>query len=281
MSNCTPLRFGVNNDVREMTITSVPAPVTDLEFIKNEYAARRSVWTGLQDGNTIVIEGEIPETRIAEYFAIPSLDIPGDYTVKLEVFSNVGTPVDLLQMEPQTIASILPLGEWRAGVDPYGVLDDSTIPDTLVYWFPEYLAYKRFRLTITAGPSGGDVSLRMLMMGEMIQFHKNFDYGLSISFLNAPELVQTSSGSYLPARVQRKSRRMTIPLNNMPDLDRMLLSKMEKRLLGQSFIVSAYPAAEGWQYHEYSFLSRFANELEYVQVFNDRHSARNMTLLEV
>jgi len=66
---CVPIRFGSTNDVPDATLVTSPAPVTDLENIKNELGARRVRWTDLS--GEIVIEGELPEDRVFRYFSLP------------------------------------------------------------------------------------------------------------------------------------------------------------------------------------------------------------------
>ncbi len=279
---CVNLRFGANNHVEDAVLTATPTPVTDLEWLKGEWRAEQVVWNPVTED--IVIEGIMPDDRLAEYFALPTSNLTGYAQVKLELFSSTGSTTDVLEMDFQDVGSPKPLGIWRAGIDPYGVLEDPARQSVFVYWLPNYVRYRKFRLTIRHSAAGvaaiDDVRLRMLMIGEKLELQKNFSYGNEISFHTGPELIQTSSGSHIPSRRQRMSRKLSLSLDHMGDRDRIAMYRFEASLDSRAFIVSAYGEQRQWQFENYSFLARFNSELSYQHVQYDRHATK-MTLVEI
>lgn len=278
---CAPIRFGTTNDVPEMTLTSTVTPDTSLEWLKNEFKARQVRWTDLSSAD-IVVEGTLAETRVLEYFAMPSANLTSASQVKLEVFDDAGTKVDILGRDFQDLATPIPAGEFRVGIDQWGVPDDSTIPGVVLIWLDVPTPYRGFRLTIKHGLTDGqdEVLLRMLMMGEKLQLQHNFGYGGDIAFQVSPELIQTTSGSRFLSRVPIDAREVSLQLEYMTDVDRVRLSKMEKALQGKPFIVCAYPDKSGWQFNDYTFVARFADRISYTQVFENVHSA-TLNIVEV
>lgn len=280
---CAPIRFGVSNQLLNANIVATPEPITEINWLKNEWRARQVVWG--DPTQNIVIDGVLPEAEIAEYFSLPNSTLTGLAEVQLELFSTDTSETSIIEPEFVQLADLVPLGEWRAGIDPYGVPRGIDNPDVFVIWLDEPVVYQRFRLTIrhsdVAASAVNDVRLRMLMIGNGLQLEQNFSYGNQIQFLTEPDLVRTASGSHLPSRMQKRSRVLSMSFDSMTDSDRALMWRMEASLGGLPFLVSAYPEHEGWQFNNYTFLARFANALAYKNTFYDIHSVDNFVLVEV
>ena len=146
----SPIRFGVNNHVERAVLTSTPATVTDLEFLKNDLRGRLTKFNNLQTP-TIVINGTIPETVKADFFSIPASNLQPNSTVKLELFAAPGDETDLLNMSPIGAGDPIPLGIWSAGVDPYGEENRLSMGNIITHWFDSTVTFMAFRLTITHG----------------------------------------------------------------------------------------------------------------------------------
>ena len=282
MTICEPVKFGISTVVPLSTITSTPSPVTDLEWIKDEWRANTVKY--INPNETIVMEGILESAEIGEYFALPGSNLVGLSQIKLELFTAVDSEVDVLNMPLTQLAHLTPLGRWRAGIDKFGVPRESDTPAVFVYWFPKALAFIKWRLTIVhtgdALAIAVDVRLRMLMLGRKLQLSESFDYGSVLSQMTAPQLLITASGSNVPSGRQVKSRKLQITLSNMSENDFMALAVMEENLAGSPFIFSAFPGSSIQRFNKYSFLARFATALDYEHAQGDVFSS-TLTIIEV
>ena len=121
--------------------------------------------------------------------------------------------------------------------------------------------------------SSDNVSLRMMILGHTTSMQFNFSYGSRIRFLTDPDLHQVFEGFHVLARDQQRSRALTLPFEFMNDVDRLVLSRMEIRLAGKPFLVSAYPKLNRprWFTNDYLFLGRFATALDYLHFYENIH----------
>lgn len=293
MSRCTPLRIGFNNRIPFATLTADPSPITPVNHIKNEWKARASYWLQPNSDGNIIIEGVMSSPQNSEFFSIPAISKMGDVELKMELYLSPDDNLDLLDM-PFTevvrndLGGLIPLGEWIAGVDAYGVPVNETagvIPETFIYWFNRRIYYDRFKLTIRRAASATkpleNAQLRMLFMGDLLELDKSFSLGNTISFLTDPRLEQTSSGSWVNTRRQNLSREINLSLDVMTDRDRNALFQLESNLRGNNFILSAFPSStKSWQYNNYNMLARFGNRLQHAQRYVQIHQS-NIQFLEV
>ena len=147
---CQNITFGIGNHIEDAVLTATPAPVTDIDDVKNYHRARQTRWTDLS--GDIVIEGVLPEQRFAEYFAIPGSDLGPGATVTLELFETDTSTTDLLDAGPMDVGSLVPLGMWRVGIDPWGVRQRAALlSDVLLRWIKPGILFQKFRLTIQHG----------------------------------------------------------------------------------------------------------------------------------
>lgn len=129
--------------------------------------------------------------------------------------------------------------------------------------------------------SADNVAIRMLMYGEALELDETISYGSAISFLTEPKLERTFSGKAVSVESQNENRIIRLNLDMMTDLDRARLIKMERDLLGQPFVVSAYPNGDGpWLEDDFTFLGKFANAINYQHTFQNIHKAQ-LTIVEV
>lgn len=145
---CEHLIFSADNYIETATLTSTPAAATDLDELKNSYAARRGVWTNL--AGEIVLEGVLEQPSYCSFFSIPGTNLRADALVKLEIFENETDTVPVLDTGYKEFGQMIPLGAWRAGIDPYGALYEP-LNDVFTYWFDDLIQVAKFRLTINHG----------------------------------------------------------------------------------------------------------------------------------
>lgn len=147
---CENIKFGIGNHVELATLTATPEPDTDINFLKNEYRARQTKWSGLLT-DTITIEGTLDAQTYGYFFAIPGSNLGPNATVKLELFETDVSTVDVLNMSPLTAGGQIPLGVWEAGVDEFGGTSQIDFDKNFLYWFDVPVLYQKFKLIITHG----------------------------------------------------------------------------------------------------------------------------------
>ena len=155
---CQHILFSKTNLMDEATITSTPSSDTPLEWLKNEFRSRQAKWTDFST-DEIVIEGTFPQLRYVDYFAIPGSNIGSNTNgeIKIEFFKTLTSTTDLLGTGFQPIGEMIPLGEWSAGVDPYGEDNLEPLNNTYAIWFNKLYGVRRFKITIkhNFGGTGG------------------------------------------------------------------------------------------------------------------------------
>ena len=146
---CSHLQFSETNFVHDSVITSTPASVTPLDWLKNEWRSRQARWVDMT-ADEIVIEGTLPEPQFVDYFAIPGSNI-GQYLnaeVKLELFATDVSTTDLLGRGFEKLGDSKPLGIWAAGIDPYGDTVFPPLNNVYSIWLDELIEIQRWKLTI-------------------------------------------------------------------------------------------------------------------------------------
>lgn len=151
MLECKHLMFGRDNFVEldSTILTATPAPVTDINFLKNTYPARVAKWTNLQ--NDIVIEGVTDGQVLIDYFAIPGNNLNPNATIQLELFENATDATPIYTSGETSVGDLIPLGAWRAGIDEYGNSENAPLSSVRSFWFTELKTVGKFRLTISHG----------------------------------------------------------------------------------------------------------------------------------
>lgn len=274
MKPSEPLRLGKTNYLPEALLTASPSPVTPLDWCKTEWASDLVRWTDLEN-NLIEINGTFPELKIIDYFAIIGTNLLGGAKYKLELLTQYGGVFTTYKDGFNLFGSLIPIGEWRAGIDPYGVPAPDSTPKVIVMWFDQPHRPLGFKLTIEpnipVGSNLSDVKLRMLLTGTGLKVQRNFSHGNSISYFTGSNLKQTYGGSYVPTSTKSLSRVMTFPLDQMTDVDRRAISKLETSLGNRPFIISGYPGRKGLEFKDYSMLARIIDPLNYFHQREDIH----------
>lgn len=145
-----PIRFGVGNTIDNAALYSSHTPVTDIEFLRNPLRSRQTRYTAFTD-SVIKIGGTFSEPQTSDVFAILGSNLTSASTVKLKLFEVSPTGTDLLNMDPISVGQPIPLGLWRAGIDPYNVFPKVALNNVLTYWFDNTMTYGAFEVEITHG----------------------------------------------------------------------------------------------------------------------------------
>ena len=104
------------------------------------------------------------------------------------------------------------------------------------------------------------------MIGDKLQMATSFSDNNAVQFLTDPDLMETSSGYFVPGKAQAESRKMTLPIEIMNEADRLQLANMEITQAGRPFLVSAYPDLGNWQEMKHTMLARFPRALSYQNI---------------
>lgn len=466
-----PILFGDNNYMEIANITCTPEPATPIDYVRTPERAEQLRITNLE--NDIVIDFDFDDPIYASYFAIPGSNLTVDAEVKLEIFETIPSTQNLLPDEWTKIGEMVPVGQWKAGIDVFGEEKYPSLNAMNVIWFNGLLKLQRGRLTIKhgygaayvppedpppvevpdgifrqddatgvlsieaesgetvdegldswnptseSGSSGGtslfksgndfysnpnegprvnfeftpsrtgthnvwvriksdegnsfytiydgnsktkvvqagqifnqgwiwvksrdiytvaenkktitiaardhfihfdkivivpngdpaptgtgpaesgegtklvagdgttlvnssdNVSFRMFILGNTTSLQFNFSYGSRFKQLTDPDLHEVWDGFSVISREQNASRSLSLPFEMMSDVDRLVLSRMESRLAGKPFLVSAYPKLNraSWFTNDYLFLGRFATALDYLHLYENIHQT-SINILE-
>lgn len=273
--------FVTRNEVPITELSSDPVPDTDINWLKNEWRARRVRWA--DPPQNIHISGTLPSASIADTLLLTGHNLTGYHKIKVEFFSGAnGEGRTTFIQDYVSLASLIPLGLWRAGLDPYGMPDPTQIPTIFVVWIPKIIQYQSWKISIYSSNADltPNLELRMAFIGVRQQLSYNFGWGGKLQLKSPPELGQTYSGMVITRRAQKSNRRLSLDLKGMNHRDREIISRLENSLLNTSFFVSAYPNSKGFMLNQYSFLAKFANALEYSHVLAKQHTTK-LELVEV
>ena len=282
MSNCNlhqPIRFGATNYVPESLITKpATTPDTSIQNIKTEWASRITRWNNPVIGVTY-IDIVIDKPRAMDYIAFPDNNLAGPVEIAIIAYSGDDyRAADIVYSTNWTpVTKPKPLGQWQAGVDPYGGVATADKPTAFVQWFPKTVIAQTVRVHIrhtaeTVAAADG-MDFRMILIGKKLELNNNFSYGGSATFTTPPKLARSAGGRYMSTRPQQNVRSIRLSLDNMTDRDFNMLRALENQLGSRALIVSAYPSPDElhWLFSGYSGLMRFANSLEFTHVYEDHH----------
>ena len=308
--------MGATNLVPYSQIAAFPEPVTALRNVLTEHISEVARWTALDEVGEITIDVAFDEDHVIEYFAFPGAQVPSSAEIRLELFDENGTAIPDLGVDNVDPGSLIPIGTFRFGIDPYGgtylgpsdadfrqfgatdrpfsaalalaadpfgtgaALGD---PYTLVSWLNRAYTFRSLRFTLRPNYTPGeaiDIRLRTLMIGEKLEFSKGFSDGAEMSYLSPPRLRRLSSGRMVPTSLQTLSRSVTLSLPQMSTDDRYGLSALETQLRGQPLIVSAHPGATGPKLYDHNILGLFTDSLRYRERVSGLYASDSITIVE-
>ena len=238
-----PPRLTSTNRISAFTLTSSTPADTDIDFLKNEYRARRARFSG---ANAYTITGDHPATLTSDYFAV--IPFGGDSINQYRLQLNLGGG----NVYDSGFQTQVQLGYPAGG----------GFPPVIMFPIPLSTIFDQFVLDITMG--GGQVlEIRAILTGFMLQFETGLAYQSQASLLTPPQLVLTSGGSNLPRRGQVESRQFAFDLPKMTDADREALYEFERDIGIAPFIVDGFPERTGIMRTQHQFLGRFDSNLAY------------------
>lgn len=162
---CKHILLSQTNIIDLATLESSHQSDTPLDNLKNEFRGQQTRWSdfsSIAGLHQTVITGTFETDQFIDYMAIVGSDfgIYGPITWRFELYSDAGPSGQIYNSGDVSAGSVLPLGAWSIGTDPYG--DTSTEPMNDIYsrFFDDVKKIRAFRIVIihNFNPSGSSVS---------------------------------------------------------------------------------------------------------------------------
>lgn len=269
------MRLIIDNVHDEATLTAT-SQALPIEYTQR--SGRAYVWRST-DTATQVIEATLPDIQYVNALVIYRHNLSASATVKIEPLNGSSVVYDSGD-QPQ--AELIPLGIFRAGIDPWGASYNDKIPVTSSpYWMP-ILAITGYRITIIdPANSDGFLQIGRIIAGLSFSPEHNPAYGVELTWRENAENRRTEGGSLRTITSNSKARLLNIDLDFLSDSDRtQLTTELVKRGQGADIFVSLYPEQGGVKEIEHAFLARRDSDYSHIHDYY-RNWTSNLTFLEV
>ncbi|MCG7589668.1 MULTISPECIES: hypothetical protein [unclassified Halomonas] len=254
-----PLRMIIDNahDVATLTATSEAMQVANTQRSGRSYAWRS------ENLAPQVIEGTLATARFLSALVLYDHNLTAGGTVRIEYLLNDEVRYD---SGPMPAASIIPLGIWRAGIDPWGAQDVSELPIRhFVAWMPSTLT-NRYRVTITdPNPPVGYMQIGRIVTGSYYSppEEMNLSFGVNLKWEDLGEHSRTESGS-LRTIGEGEARLLTFNFSHLTQQELTRLSRELLRVKKRTDIyINVYPEAGGMLEAEHAFIARRADSYQH------------------
>ncbi|RUR34467.1 hypothetical protein [Vreelandella nanhaiensis] len=240
----------INNfhDTATLTATSGALPI---EYTQR--SGRSKVWRSV-DTAPQVIDCALPDPDFLSAVVVYNHNLTSAGTIRIEYLLQGDVVYDSGVI---FASSLIPLGVWRAGVDPWGAQDLTEFPNTHhVVWTVATLATD-YRITISdSNNPDGYVEVSRIIAGLAYSPKMNASYGVSLEWQDFAEHKRTE-GNSLRTIGDGMARVLTFDLDylereGLGELSRELL-KVGKR---QDIYINLYPEKGGALEAEHAFVAR-------------------------
>lgn len=273
MSDCTPIRFGYGNTLRDAVLLSSPSPTgTATANLSSTVPRRKTRWESAGEDGQIVITAAYTAEQSSSFMSLTPPFSIGNAEVKLELYrSDSGADVDRLGMPWSPFAT-----------------DDSInnleprLPDIFNYWFDAPVSYDSAKLFIRPVGSGtlSNVEITNFIIGDYYEMQSGAAFPHSASFMTAPKTRLLSSGKHVNISRRVKSKQFNVPMPFSTTQDRNALVDLELRIGDFPFVVALFPNdAEPWKLNDYSMLAILGNSILHTHVAVGIHT-QTLNLLE-
>ncbi|MBW5801200.1 hypothetical protein [Halomonas elongata] len=243
--------FDNAHDAATLSATSEALPITNTQRSGRSYVWRSTdlaeqVITGVTDGALSVNAVVVYQHNLTNLA-----------TVRVELIRNNDVVYDSGEM---VASELIPLGEWQAGVDPWGGSQLTELPNVqLSVWMPD-IFIDRYRITINDPDNpDGFIQTERFVVGSYYSPVFNASYGPQLDWEDSSEHKRTESGS-INTISGNVFRRLTVDLNHLDSSDRSALTlNALKSGKGGDVFVSLYPEKGGIDEAEHEFLARREN----------------------
>ncbi|UTD54911.1 hypothetical protein [Halomonas sp. MS1] len=250
------------HDAATLTATSEASPLLPIE--NTQRSGRSYVWRSL-DTTQQVITGSLDGPLSINGAVIYQHNLTNLAKVRVEYLRRGDVVYDSGEL---IAAELIPLGEWVAGIDPWGGSQVNSLPNVqLSVWSPSFFV-DSYRITIDdpANPDGF-IQVQRIAVGDYFSPKFNAAYEPVLDWVDTSEHRKTEGGS-LNTVGGSLSRRLTIDLNFLDSSDRSKLTlKALKSGKTSDVFISLYPAKGGIDEAEHEFLARRENNYSHRHKF--------------
>jgi hypothetical protein len=244
------LRLIIDNahDAATLTATSEALPVA-----YTQRSGRSYVWRSAGLGEQ-TITGTFDVPRFISSLVVYNHNLSSEGTIRFEYLLNGDVVFDT---GPVISADIIPLGVWRAGIDPWGAQDLTELPAVQYNVWTESTLVSGYRITLNdPGNSDGFLQIARVFSGIPYSPEYNASFGLSLEWLEFAENKRTESGS-LRTIGEGTARRLSFDLAHLNSAGLGALGKELLRAGKRSDVyISVYPETGGMREAEHAFVCR-------------------------
>lgn len=188
MSENMRIIFDNLHDDSTLTATSEALPVS-----YTQRSGRSYVWRSTSTAGQ-VITAMLPSPKYINSVILLRHNISVSGTVRVELLLNGSVVYDSGEAFP---SELKPLGEFIAGVDPWGLSDLALLPaKQFAVWLPQIVLCDSYRITIDdASNPDGYIQTGRIFAGQYYSPVTNPAYGMSLEWQDFGDNVRTESGS--------------------------------------------------------------------------------------
>lgn len=255
------IRFIITNhhDSAYVTATTEALPAA-----YTQRSERVRTWRST-DASEQVITASLASAAFLEGIVLYRHNLSSSARVRVEVLNGEDVAYDSGEVN---VSGLIPLGEFRFGVDPWGATSTGDLPiKQAPFWFRS-MAATDYRITINdPDNTDGYIEIGRIIAGPVISPKYNPPYGLQLEWQDFAEHRRTE-GMSLRTTGEGIARSLPVDLNFMDRYDREALSSAFLRNGKRSDIyVSVYPEQGGFGEGEHAFLARRENNFAHTHDF--------------
>lgn len=239
------------------TLTATSEASSQLSIDKTQRSGRSYVWRSL-DTSPQVITASFSSPLSINGVVIYQHNLSNLARVRVEYIRNNSVIYDSGEL---IAAELIPLGEWQAGIDPWGGSQVISLPNVqLSVWSPTFYI-DEYRITIDDAVNPDRfIQIQRIFAGYYYSPVFNASYNPQLTWVDSAEHRRTESGS-VNTIGGNLYRRLTIDLGYLDSSDRSDLTlKALKSGKASEVFISLYPNRGGIDEAEHEFLARREND---------------------
>lgn len=255
------IRMIINNEHDEATLTATSEA---MPVAYTQRSGRSYVWRSTDTADQTITASFTTPTYVSGV-VVYNHNLTASGVVRVEYLLDGQVVYDSGDV---IAANIIPIGTWRAGIDPWGAEDLTELPTVQYNIWTSATLVDGYRITIKdpANPDGY-LQVSRIFAGVSYSPQLNPKYGLSLEWQDLSANQRTESGS-LRTVGEGTARRLTFDLSY---LDNAELTRLSREMLrsgkGQDLYVSVYPGAGGMMEAEHAFVARRASDYAHGHTF--------------
>lgn len=263
----------VHDDAETLSATSEALPLA-----YTQRSGRAYVWRSTTTDQQ-VLEASFTGSRFVSMVVLYAHNLSTEGEARLELLQAGQVVYDSGSL---VLSGVIPLGQWRAGIDPWGSSDISELPiQQFAYWLDMPIGCDAYRITLTdPNNPAGYLEVGRIFAGRHFSPSYNASYGLELTWQEFSENRRTEAGS-LRTVGSGIARRLSFSLDYLDDADRRTLTRELLRVGRRNDLyVSVYPERGGLTEFEHAFAARREDDYRHTHDFHNNWAAP-ITLQEV